>query len=303
MPAPTKNAALDASVREFLDYCRVEKGLAANSLAAYQRDLTRLGEFLGEKGMRPEAASADDVRAFLDSLYQAQLSPRSVARYLTSVRGFFKYLLTTGRLEEDPTARIGQPGQWKQLPKFLTLDDVDRLLETPDPAKPAGLRDRAMLQLLYASGLRVSELIAVELGRLNREIGVLRVRGKGDKERLTPVGRQALQAIEEYLERGRPELLKKRTSGYLFVTRRGGPMTRQAFWQSIKKYGLAAGIKRNISPHVLRHSFATHLLERGADLRSVQTMLGHADISSTQIYTHVLRERLRAVYDRHHPRS
>lgn len=303
MPPPSKTPSLDASVREFLDYCRVEKGLAPNSLAAYQRDLTRLAAFLEGKGLRPDQAAADDVRAFLDSLYRDGLSPRSAARYLTSVRGFFRYLLSAGKLEEDPTARIGQPGQWKQLPKFLTLEDVDRLLEAPDPTDPRGLRDRAMLQLLYASGLRVSELIHVELGRLNREVGVLRVRGKGDKERLAPVGRQALEAIEEYLEAGRPALLKRRTSGYLFVTARGGPMTRQAFWQLIKKYGLQAGIKRNISPHVLRHSFATHLLERGADLRSVQTMLGHADISSTQIYTHVLRERLRAVYDKHHPRS
>ena len=303
LPQAAQRSSMDASVREFLDFCRVEKGLADNSLAAYGRDLSRFSEHLEEYGRRAEGASADDVRAFLDSLYEAGLSSRSIARYLTSLRSFFRYLLSCGRISEDPTATIGQPGQWKQLPKFLSLEDVDKLLEAPDPATPAGQRDRAMLQLLYASGLRVSELIHVELGRLNRELGILRVRGKGDKERLVPVGRQALEAIEAYIESGRPDLLKRRSSGYLFVTARGGPMTRQAFWKLVKKYGLVAGVKKNLSPHVLRHSFATHLLERGADLRSVQTMLGHSDISSTQIYTHVLRERLRAVYDRHHPRS
>ncbi len=302
--APATQANLtDAAVREYLDYCRVEKGLAENSLAAYRRDLTRLTAFLAPQGRRPEDAGGDDVRAFLDSLYTAGLSSRSVARYLTSLRSFYRHLLSLGRISGDPTTDIKQPGQWKQLPKFLSLEEVDALLAAPDPKTPLGGRDRAMLQLLYASGLRVSELIGVELGRLNLEVGVLRVRGKGDKERLVPVGRDALQAIEAYVESDRPALLKRRASPALFVTARGGAMTRQAFWKLLKKYGLLAGIAKNLTPHLLRHSFATHLLERGADLRSVQTMLGHADISSTQIYTHVLRERLRAVYDKHHPRS
>lgn len=293
----------EAVRREYLDFCRVEKGLAANSLAAYGRDLTRLAAFLADRGRLMESARPDDLRAFVDSLYAAEMSGRSVARHLSAVRRFYVYLVERGRLSEDPSADLSSPTQWKSLPKFLTLEEVDRLLEAPDPLTALGRRDRAMLQLLYATGLRVSELIAVERARLNMELGVVRVQGKGDKQRLVPVGKQALGAIEEYLDLGRPALLGRRSSAYLFVTGRGGPMTRQAFWKLLKRYGLEARILKNLTPHVLRHSFATHLLERGADLRSVQMMLGHSDISSTQIYTHVLRERLRSVYDRHHPRS
>ncbi|MEZ5360946.1 MAG: site-specific tyrosine recombinase XerD [Bryobacterales bacterium] len=293
----------EAVRREYLDFCRVEKGLAANSLAAYGRDLARLAAFLADRGRLMESARPDDLRAFVDSLYAAEMSGRSVARHLSAVRRFYVYLVERGRLSEDPSADLSSPTQWKSLPKFLTLEEVDRLLEAPDPLTALGRRDRAMLQLLYATGLRVSELIAVERARLNMELGVVRVQGKGDKQRLVPVGKQALGAIEEYLDLGRPALLGRRSSAYLFVTGRGGPMTRQAFWKLLKRYGLEARILKNLTPHVLRHSFATHLLERGADLRSVQMMLGHSDISSTQIYTHVLRERLRSVYDRHHPRS
>ncbi len=289
--------------REYLDFCRVEKGLAANSLAAYGRDLKRLGDFLAARSLTLEQARPDDLSAFVDSLFAAGLGGRSVARHLSAVRRFYLYLVDRGRIRDDPAADLSSPGQWKQLPKFLTLEEVDRLLAAPDPDTPRGGRDRAMLQLLYASGLRVSELIAVERARLNLELGVLRTRGKGDKQRLVPVGKEALAAIEHYLERHRPTLLGNGASPALFVTQRGGPMTRQGFWKLLKRYGLGAKIRKNLSPHVLRHSFATHLLERGADLRSVQTMLGHADISSTQIYTHVLRERLRKVYDSHHPRS
>ncbi|MCB1019772.1 MAG: site-specific tyrosine recombinase XerD [Bryobacterales bacterium] len=293
----------EAVRREYLDFCRVEKGLAANSLEAYGRDLARLAGFLAQQGRLMETARPDDLRAFVDSLYAAKMSGRSVARHVSAVRRFYSYLVERGRLSEDPAADLSSPTQWKSLPKFLTLEEVDRLLEAPDPLTALGRRDRAMLQLLYATGLRVSELIAVERARLNLELGVVRVQGKGDKQRLVPVGKQALAAIEEYLDLGRPGLLGRRSSAYLFVTARGGPMTRQAFWKLLKRYGLEARILKNLTPHVLRHSFATHLLERGADLRSVQMMLGHSDISSTQIYTHVLRERLRSVYDRHHPRS
>lgn len=289
--------------REYLDFCRIEKGLAANSLAAYRRDLARLASFLASRGTAVEQASADDLRAFLDSLYADQMSGRSVARYLSAVRRFYLYLLDRGAIHEDPAADLSSPTAWKTLPKFLTLEEVDRLLAAPDPATPRGGRDRAMLQLLYATGLRVSELISVERAHLNLEMGVVRTRGKGDKQRLVPVGKEAIGAIEDYLERHRPSLLGRRPSPYLFVTARGSAMTRQAFWKLLKRYGLEARILKNLTPHVLRHSFATHLLERGADLRSVQMMLGHADISSTQIYTHVLRERLRSVYDSHHPRS
>ena len=293
----------ESLLREYLDYCRVEKGLAANSLQAYRRDLARFFAFCAERRSAPGAAAADDLRAYLDALSGSGLGSRSIARALTTLRVFYRYLLRHERIAADPTADLSSPGQWKQLPKFLTLDEVDQLLESPDPGTPQGGRDRAMLQLLYATGLRVTELVTLPTRALHRELGVLRVRGKGDKERLTPVGREALGAIESYVERDRPALLGRRVAAELFVTSRGCGMTRQGFWKLLKKYRLLARIQKNITPHVLRHSFATHLLERGADLRSVQMMLGHADISSTQIYTHVLRERLRKVYDQGHPRS
>ena len=290
-------------LREYLDYCRVEKGLSRNSLEAYGRDLQRFLAYCNEVASDPAQASAEHLRRYIDSLHEAGLNSRSVARALTSLRVFYRYLLRHERISADPTADLSAPGQWKQLPKFLSIEEVDRLLAAPDPATPQGGRDRAMLQLLYATGLRVSELVTLPLRALHREVGVLRVRGKGDKERLTPVGREALAAIESYLENDRPALLKRRAAAEMFVTARGGGMTRQGFWVLLKKYRLVAGISKEISPHLLRHSFATHLLERGADLRSVQMMLGHSDISSTQIYTHVLRERLRKVYDEGHPRS
>lgn len=299
----SERVEIEAAVREFLDFCRIEKALAKNSLEAYARDLTRFSTHLAGSDQRPSKASADQVAAFVDSLFQAGLSSRSIARALSSLRGFYRYLLIAERISDDPTADIALPSQWKSLPKFLTLEEVDRLLEAPDRQTPRGARDFAMLQLLYASGLRVSELIAVQRAELDADLGVLRTRGKGDKQRLIPVGKDALAAIENYEQFGRPELLKNRASLFLFVTNRGGPMTRQAFWKLLKRYGLEARIMKDFSPHSLRHSFATHLLEHGADLRSVQMMLGHADISSTQIYTHVLRERLRAVYDERHPRA
>lgn len=290
-------------VQDFVEYCRLEKGLAGNTLEAYGRDLARLADFSKGRQREIDEATGADIAAFVDSLYAAGLASRSVARYLATLRSYYRYLLEQEQITVDPTTDVSSPGQWKQLPKFLTLEEVDTLLVAPDEKTPRGGRDRAMLQLLYATGLRVSELIGVQLNHLNASMGVLRTRGKGDKERLVPVGRQALAAIEDYVERDRPLLLKKRVSPFLFVTQRGGPMTRQAFWKLLKQYGLKAGIIKNLTPHVVRHSFATHLLDRGADLRSVQMMLGHADISTTQIYTHVLRERLRSVYDQHHPRS
>jgi len=290
-------------VQDFVEYCRLEKGLAANTLEAYGRDLARLADFSKGRHREIDETTGADIAAFVDSLYSAGLASRSVARYLATLRSYYRYLLEQEQITVDPTTDVSSPGQWKQLPKFLTLEEVDSLLAAPDENIARGGRDRAMLQLLYATGLRVSELIGVQLNHLNASMGVLRTRGKGDKERLVPVGRQALAAIEDYVERDRPLLLKKRVSPYLFVTQRGGPMTRQAFWKLLKQYGLKAGIIKNLTPHVVRHSFATHLLDRGADLRSVQMMLGHADISTTQIYTHVLRERLRSVYDQHHPRS
>ena len=290
-------------VQEYLDYCRVEKGLAANTLSAYRRDLEKLAGFCTRQGRELDQIQSEDLRLFLDSLYRARLSSRSIARSLASVRNFYLYLLRQGKMTSDPSADLVSPRHWKHLPNFLSMDEVDRLLETPDASTPRGGRDRAMLQVLYATGLRVSELVSVRLADVNLELGVLRTRGKGSKDRMIPVGRTAVEAVESYLRRDRPLLVKRRASEHLFVTSRARPLVRQAFWKNLKRYGLLAGITRKLTPHVLRHSFATHLLERGADLRSVQMMLGHADIATTQIYTHVLRERLRKVYDQHHPRS
>ena len=294
---------METLIEEYLDYCRIEKGLAANTLAAYQRDLRRFEGFCAERRVVLLEAGSKDLNEFVDSLYRAGLSSRSIARYTASLRNFYVYLMRHGRTRVDQTAELAAPRQWKRLPRFLALDEVDRLLEEPDTSKPLGGRDRAMLQLLYATGLRVSELISVKRNDLNMELGVVRATGKGGKQRLVPVGRQALAAVQSYLENDRSRILKGKNSEYLFVTARGSLLTRQAFWNLLRRYGLQAGIAGKLSPHVVRHSFATHLLERGADLRSLQIMLGHADISTTQIYTHVLRERLRKVYDEHHPRS
>lgn len=293
----------DSSLQEFLAYASVEKGLSANSIAAYRRDLTRLSEFLAGRDARVSGASNADLRGFLDGLYEAGLSARSVARYLSSIRSLYRYLVDQGRIVEDPSANLASPGQWKTLPKFLTYDEVDQLLAAPPPETSLGSRDLAMLQLLYATGLRVSELVAVRLSDLDSKTGVVRTVGKGNKTRLVPVGRTALDAIESYVEQHRQAILKNASSEFLFVTSLGKSMSRQAFWKLLRKYGLVAGIDKRITPHVLRHSFATHLLERGADLRSLQLMLGHADISTTQIYTHVLRSRMRKIYDSYHPRG
>jgi len=295
-------ASIPAEVQSFLDFCRIEKGLAENSLEAYRSDLERFAA-----GCRPgpgrDFPSAEAIGLYLQALYQQGLGSRSVARHLTTVRNFVAYLLREGRMAGDPTASLALPRQWKNLPKFLNHSEIDRLIEAPDPAKPTGVRDRAMIELLYASGLRVSELCELQLSDVNEELGVVRVMGKGNKERLVPVGRSAVAALAEYQRTGRPLLLRGRGSKYLFVTARGTRMTRQCFWTLLRHCGTKAGILRRLTPHVLRHSFATHLLEGGADLRSVQTMLGHADISTTQIYTHVMRSRIREIVDRHHPRA
>jgi integrase/recombinase XerD len=294
--------ALTAEVRAFLDYCRVEKGLAANSLAAYRRDLLRFCAWC-PGGTAAGMLRPEDIRSYLDSLYEAKLSSRSIARHLTTLRNLYRFLLREGRTTVDPTSALTSPKQWSNLPKYLSLEDVDRLLQAPDPSTLQGVRDRAMLELLYATGLRVSELCLLRMTDWNATLGVIHVTGKGNKQRLVPVGRSALAAVGVYLDTNRPQLLKGRPSPYLFVTARGGPMTRQGFWKLLTGHGKKVGIFRRLTPHVVRHSFATHLLERGADLRSVQSMLGHADISTTQIYTHVLQSRLRQVVDAHHPRA
>ncbi len=287
-----------AWAESFLGFCRIEKGLTPNSIAAYRQDLRRFSDFCADR----DAQTVATLHAYVDSLRAASLSTRSIARHITTLRNFYAFLLHEGKLSTDPTQHLVLPRQWKTLPKYLSMEQVDALLEAPDETKPNGLRDRAMLQLLYATGLRVTELCTVEIGGVNLNVGIVRVIGKGRKERLVPLGRSAMRAIESYIERGRKQPAG-RNARYLFLTNRGGPMTRQAFWKLLKNYGKHVGLWQNLTPHVLRHSFATHLLERGADLRSLQTMLGHADISTTEIYTHVLRARLRATVDQHHPRS
>jgi integrase/recombinase XerD len=293
-------AGLRPQIEAFLAFCRLEKGLSANSISAYSTDLDRFNKFTGSSSAIP---GPEDLRAYLDSLYRAGLSSRSIARHLATLRNFFGYLLREGQTQTDPTERLRPPRQWQNIPKFLNLEQIEKLIGAPDPARPQGLRDRAMLELLYATGLRVSELCRVGMSDLNLELGVLRTMGKGNKQRLVPVGKEALRAVRDYLESGRSTLLKRRASRYLFVTARGGCLTRQAFWKLLAGYGRKTGIFHGLTPHVLRHSFATHLLEGGADLRSVQVMLGHADISTTQIYTHVMRSRLRNVVEQHHPRA
>ena len=285
----------------FLNFCRLEKGLALNSLAAYTRDLRRFAAFTTPPaGKVPETEA---IRRYLDDLYGSGLGSRSIARHLATLRNFYRFLLSEGVIDCDPTAHLASPRQWQTIPKFLNLDQVEQLLEAPAGSAPVRLRDRAMLQLLYATGLRVTELCRVPLRDLDLELGLVRVTGKGNKQRIVPVGKTAIATIRAYLDGARSLLLKGRGSPYLFVTARGGCLSRQAFWKLLGKYGRQAGIFHNLTPHVLRHSFATHLLERGADLRSVQTMLGHADISTTQIYTHVMRSRLRQTVDEHHPRA
>jgi integrase/recombinase XerD len=292
---------LIGDVQQFLDFCRVEKGLAANSMDAYRRDLACYQRFSGTDGLALE--NSEHVRHYMDSLYKSGLSGRSVARHLTTLRNFYRFLLQEGRISEDPTALLTSPKQWSSLPKYLNLSDIDKLVGAPDTDKATGVRDRAMLELLYATGLRVSELVKLEVYDFSPDIGVLRVTGKGNKQRVVPIGNSAVEAVENYRANARGRLLGKRASRFLFVTARGGPMTRQAFWKLLNGYGKQVGIFHGLTPHVVRHTFATHLLEGGADLRSVQTMLGHADISTTQIYTHVMRSRLRKTIEEYHPRA
>jgi integrase/recombinase XerD len=295
-------AALFAEIQAFLDFCRIEKGLSLNSLDAYGRDLARFAASF-PAGDEEHFPDPEAIARHLEALYSAGLGSRSVARHLTTIRNFAAYLQREGRIKNDPTAMLNLPRQGQNIPKFLNHKEIDLLIQAPDPALPTGARDRAMIELLYASGLRASELCELQLSDFNEELGVVRVIGKGNKQRLVPVGRAAIAAISAYQREARVRLLRGRASKYLFVTARGTRLTRQGFWKLLGKYGVKAGLRRRLTPHVLRHSFATHLLEGGADLRSVQTMLGHADISTTQIYTHVLRARLREAVDQHHPRA
>jgi integrase/recombinase XerD len=296
-----RTTPFEQNSRSYLHFCRAEKGLALNSLLSYRRDLSQFGAFLN--GCALSDVTLDTLRTYLDRLRAAGLSNRSIARQVTTLRGFFGFLLEEGEITANPVELLAAPQIGSSLPKYLDEETVDHLLQSPDENAATGLRDRAMLDLLYAAGLRVSELIHVRISDLDTSAGVVRVIGKGNKQRLVPVGRSALASVEKYIAEQRPSLLKGRVSQHLFITGRGTAMTRQGFWKLLRGHARSAGIFRSVSPHVLRHSFATHLLEGGADLRSVQTMLGHADIGTTQIYTHVMRSRLRQTVDQHHPRA
>jgi integrase/recombinase XerD len=287
----------------YLTYLRDVRRMSPNTVESYARDLASLAAFAEERGVAVEGLGRRDLEAFVRTLMTRGLSPRSVARTVACVRGYFRFTALEQKLEESAAADLRAPRAWAALPKFLDLDEVDRLLAQPDVSTPRGLRDKALLEVLYASGMRVTELISIKPGDLNLDEGYLTCIGKGDKQRIVPIGQTASGWVNRYIRDGRPGLLHKRTSPWLFVNARdGGPLSRVGFWKVLKAYGVKAGINRDISPHVLRHSFATHLLERGADLRAIQVMLGHADLSTTQIYTHVLEARLKAVYDKYHPR-
>ncbi len=298
---PPASSPEDA-LRLFLEYLAVEKGLAPNTVQSYERDIRKLAVRL-KADRTPLARVTEDVLAgFLRAQSRSGLSARSQARLVSALRSFFRFLVLSGLVKRDPAARLTTPSTWLSLPKFLTVEEVEALLRAPDPAKPAGVRDRAMLEVLYGAGLRVSELASLKAAEVNLGDGFLVCRGKGGKERIVPLGRQAAAAVGRWLAEARP-LVDADGREELFLSRRGRPFTRQGVWKLLRQHAAKAGLAAKVFPHVLRHSFATHLLERGADLRAVQLMLGHSQITTTQIYTHVSRERLRRVYDKFHPRA
>ena len=288
---------------QFLDALWAERGLSPNTLQGYRYDLSQLSAQQHERGRDLLNASREDLLHFLAVQLRAGRRPRSLSRYLSSYRQFYRWLLREGRIQQDPTALIESPKIGRGLPKALSEQQVTAVLEAPDATTPLGLRDRTMLELMYACGLRVSELVGLELGSVNLNQGVVRIMGKGGKERLVPLGEEAIAWLQRYLREARPELLGEGSSPLVFVTARKSGMTRQAFWYAIKKHAVAAGITQAVSPHMLRHSFATHLLNHGADLRVVQLLLGHSDLSTTQIYTHIAREGLKQLHSKHHPRG
>jgi len=301
MPDPSAN--ISSEVASFLDYARVEKGLASNSIVSYGRDLRKFAVYMGNSGLALDKVRHEHLRKFLESLYRQGLSARSAARNLAALRHFFQFLVKEGTLVADPAREVETPHLSHSLPKYLNFQEIELLLAQPDPATATGLRDRAMLELLYATGMRVSELLGLRWEDFEPNLGIVRCLGKGNKERLIPVGKSALRAVEAYVRHARGGFAKRPGVPFLFLNRQGGPLSRVGFWKILAAYGRRAGIRVSLTPHMVRHSFATHLLERGADLRSIQTMLGHSDISTTQIYTHVLKERLRQVYQSHHPRA
>ena len=292
---------MNGLVDQFIDYLKVERGLSGNTIVAYSNDLMRLTTFLEDDRLSPSDVSQQHLTDYIAFL-RTRLSTRSVARNISSIKQFFRFLVLEGHISVSPARLMETPRLAQKLPEFLSRDEVNRLLSQPDVSQPTGIRDRAMLELLYASGLRVSELVGLGVLDVNLESGFVRTFGKGSKERLVPIGEKARDAVKAYLSGSRPRLLKGRNASNLFLNFRGSALTRQGFWKILKKYARSAGIKKTITPHSLRHSFASHLLEGGADLRAVQVMLGHADIATTQIYTHVSRERLKTLHETCHPR-
>lgn len=290
-------------VAEFLGALQLERGASPNTLSAYRRDLADFQRFLRDYRRAMRQVGSSEISQYLLRLKREGLGPRSVARHLSAVRGLYRFLLREGWLRRDPTEQLETPRLPQRLPRTLSLEEVAALIEFAEPDAPAGLRDRALLELLYATGMRASECNALRIEDVNLLAGYVVVTGKGSRQRLVPVGAQALHWIRRYLKEARPAMVKRRNPGTLFVNRRGGPLSRQGVWGIIKKAARRAGVRRVVSPHTLRHSFASHLLEQGADLRSIQTMLGHADISTTQIYTHLSSRAVREMYMRFHPRA
>jgi integrase/recombinase XerD len=295
---------LSAAISSFLTHVRVEKGLSPNTVMAYRQDLAKFALFAQKRKLALAAVSKDDLVDFLAALYRQKLESKSVARNLVTLRNFFRFAQMNELIAEDPSINLESPKIRRSLPGYLRLEEVDKLLQQPDAKTALGLRDRAMLEVLYSTGLRVSELVSLRVNDLDTKVGCVRCIGKGDKERLVPVGKKALAMVDKYLVEARAELLAKApVVPTLFLNRRGRGLSRVGVWKILSGYGRRAGLRMALTPHMLRHSFATHLLERGADLRSVQLMLGHADISTTQIYTHVVEERLKQIYKAHHPRA
>ena len=290
-------------ITAYLDHLRVARRLAEHTLASYGRDLTILGRFAAGLERPLSALDRPDLEAAVRDRVSGGAAPRSVARYVAAVRGFYRFMVLDRRIEHSPADDLRAPRAWPGLPTYMSAEEVDRLLSAPDTTTPRGLRDRALIELLYATGLRVSELVRLKIADVSLDEGFLTCIGKGSKERMVPIGDSAVDWVRRWLGGGRGAMLNGRTSPWLFISGpRGTPLTRVGFWKLLKRHGTAVGVGDILSPHVVRHSFATHLLDRGADLRAIQMMLGHADLSSTQIYTHVLEARLRTVYDRYHPR-
>jgi len=301
MSSPKNTLQQDPLADQFISHMRVERGLSENTIQSYSRDIIRFFQYLEERTLSPLQVRQEDITDYMSKLHGA-ISMRSAARNLSALKMFFRFLVYDGKIETNPARLINTPKLPSKLPGVLSLQEVDRLLSQPDSTTPLGQRDKSMLELLYATGLRVSELVGLKRSNINLEAGYVRTVGKGSKERLVPMGGKALDALKDYLGDGRVQLTKRMSVPHLYLNARGKPLTRQGFWKIIKQYGLKAGIKGSITPHILRHSFASHLLDCGADLRAVQVMLGHADISTTQIYTHVTRDRLKKIHQKYHPR-